>query len=48
MSSDVQADSRPAVFTIDTFGRRGLNLTMFPNMAWALFAAGMVVTRNLY
>lgn len=34
------AEIRPAVFTIDTFGRRGLNLTMFPNMAWALFAAG--------
>jgi len=42
MSSDAQSDSRPAVFTIDTFGRRGLNLTMFPNMAWALFAAGKV------
>jgi hypothetical protein len=43
MSLSVRADPRPAVFTIDTFGRRGLNLTMFPNMAWALFAAGKVL-----
>jgi hypothetical protein len=42
VSLSERADPRPAVFTIDTFGRRGLNLTMFPNMAWALFAAGKV------
>jgi hypothetical protein len=32
----------PAVWTIDTFGRRGLLLFTFPNMAWTLLAAGMV------
>jgi hypothetical protein len=31
----------PAVWTIDTFGRRGLLLFTFPNMAWSLLAAGM-------
>src|SRR5690554_5750919 len=31
----------PAVWTIDTFGRRGLLLFTFPNMSWTLFAAGM-------
>jgi sugar porter (SP) family MFS transporter len=31
----------PAVFTIDTFGRRGLLLSTFPNMAWTLLAAGL-------
>jgi MFS family permease len=30
----------PAVWTIDTFGRRNLLLFTFPNMAWTLFAAG--------
>ncbi|EKM76181.1 hypothetical protein AGABI1DRAFT_115942 [Agaricus bisporus var. burnettii JB137-S8] len=30
----------PAVFTIDTFGRRNLLLFTFPNMAWTLLAAG--------
>jgi len=30
----------PAVWTIDTFGRRGLLLFTFPNMAWTLLAAG--------
>lgn len=30
----------PAVRTIDTFGRRALLLVTFPNMAWALLAAG--------
>lgn len=30
----------PAIWTIDTFGRRGLLLTSFPNMAWCLLAAG--------
>jgi sugar porter (SP) family MFS transporter len=31
----------PAVYTIDTFGRRGLLLFTFPNMGWTLFLAGM-------
>lgn len=31
----------PAVFTIDTFGRRNLLLSTFPNMAWTLLAAGL-------
>ncbi|WRT68189.1 uncharacterized protein IL334_005164 [Kwoniella shivajii] len=31
----------PAVFTIDTFGRRSLNLMFFPLMAVSLLAAGM-------
>lgn len=31
----------PAIWTIDTFGRRGLLLFTFPNMAWSLLAAGM-------
>jgi hypothetical protein len=31
----------PAVWTIDTFGRRGLLLSTFPNMFWTLLAAGM-------
>ncbi|KIL64192.1 hypothetical protein M378DRAFT_11588 [Amanita muscaria Koide BX008] len=30
----------PAVWTIDTFGRRNLLLSTFPNMAWTLLAAG--------
>ncbi|KAK4706077.1 hypothetical protein P7C70_g124, partial [Phenoliferia sp. Uapishka_3] len=30
----------PALFTIDTFGRRSLLLATFPNMAWALLAVG--------
>ena len=30
----------PAIFTIDTFGRRSLLLATFPNMAWTLFVAG--------
>ncbi|CDZ97007.1 sugar transporter [Phaffia rhodozyma] len=30
----------PAIFTIDTFGRRALLLLTFPNMAWTLLAAG--------
>ena len=34
------ADIRPAVFTIDTYGRRALNLFFFPQMAWSLFVAG--------
>ncbi|WVQ73793.1 hypothetical protein IAR50_003373 [Cryptococcus sp. DSM 104548] len=31
----------PAVFTIDTFGRRNLLLSTFPNMAWALLVTGL-------
>jgi len=31
----------PAVYTIDTFGRRNLLLFTFPNMAWTLLAAGL-------
>ncbi|GAM88199.1 hypothetical protein ANO11243_062300 [Dothideomycetidae sp. 11243] len=31
----------PAVWTIDTFGRRGLLLFTFPNMCWTLLAAGL-------
>jgi sugar porter (SP) family MFS transporter len=31
----------PALFTIDTYGRRTLLLSTFPNMAWSLLAAGL-------
>ncbi|KFY70035.1 hypothetical protein V499_09521 [Pseudogymnoascus sp. VKM F-103] len=31
----------PAIWTIDTFGRRSLLLFTFPNMAWCLLAAGL-------
>ncbi|RSH77572.1 uncharacterized protein EHS24_003132 [Apiotrichum porosum] len=31
----------PAVFTIDTFGRRSLLLATFPNMCWTLLAGGL-------
>ncbi|RQM08062.1 hypothetical protein DH86_00001405 [Scytalidium sp. 3C] len=31
----------PAVWTIDTFGRRALLLFTFPNMAWSLLTAGL-------
>ena len=31
----------PAVWTIDTFGRRTLLLFTFPNMFWTLLAAGL-------
>lgn len=31
----------PAVFTIDTFGRRALLLFTFPNMCWTLLVAGL-------
>ncbi|KAK4685250.1 hypothetical protein P7C73_g4899, partial [Tremellales sp. Uapishka_1] len=30
----------PAIFTIDTFGRRNLLLATFPNMAWSLLVVG--------
>lgn len=33
--------SWPAIWTIDTFGRRSLLLFTFPNMAWSLLAAGL-------
>ena len=32
----------PAIWTIDTFGRRALLLFTFPNMCWSLLAAGLV------
>lgn len=31
----------PALWTIDTFGRRNLLLFTFPQMAWTLLAAGL-------
>jgi MFS family permease len=31
----------PAIWTIDTYGRRSLLLFTFPNMAWSLLAAGL-------
>jgi MFS family permease len=31
----------PAIWTIDTFGRRSLLLFTFPNMAWSLLASGL-------
>ncbi|KAJ0356561.1 hypothetical protein KNSL1_000277 [Colletotrichum chrysophilum] len=31
----------PAIWTIDTFGRRSLLLGTFPMMAWTLLAAGL-------
>lgn len=31
----------PAIWTIDTFGRRSLLLFTFPNMCWTLLAAGL-------
>ncbi|KAF1822586.1 uncharacterized protein K489DRAFT_379948 [Dissoconium aciculare CBS 342.82] len=31
----------PAIYTIDTFGRRSLLLFTFPQMAWTLLAAGL-------
>lgn len=36
----------PAVWTIDTFGRRNLLLFTFPNMAWCLFAAAGAFTMD--
>lgn len=30
----------PAVYMMDTFGRRNLLMITFPNMAWCLVAAG--------
>ena len=39
----------PAVWTIDTWGRRALLLFTFPNMAWTLLAAGLcfIIPQNL-
>lgn len=31
----------PAIWTIDTYGRRSLLLFTFPNMAWSLLAVGL-------
>ncbi|OAQ65250.1 sugar porter (SP) family MFS transporter [Pochonia chlamydosporia 170] len=31
----------PAIYTMDTYGRRNLLLITFPNMAWCLLAAGL-------
>lgn len=31
----------PAIWTIDTFGRRALLLFTFPNMAWSILAVGL-------
>jgi hypothetical protein len=31
----------PAIWTIDTFGRRTLLLFTFPNMCWTLLASGL-------
>ncbi|KIM73043.1 hypothetical protein PILCRDRAFT_81426 [Piloderma croceum F 1598] len=36
----------PALFTIDTFGRRSLLLFTFPHMAWTLLAAGLCFLIN--
>jgi len=36
----------PAVYTMDTFGRRNLLLVTFPNMAWCLLAAGFCFLIN--
>ncbi|GKT96500.1 sugar transporter [Colletotrichum tofieldiae] len=36
----------PAVYMMDTFGRRNLLLITFPNMAWCLLAAGLCFMMN--
>ncbi|KAF1960445.1 hypothetical protein CC80DRAFT_583125 [Byssothecium circinans] len=36
----------PAVYTMDTFGRRNLLLVTFPNMAWCLLGAGFCFLIN--
>ncbi|KAI9644239.1 hypothetical protein NHQ30_007594 [Ciborinia camelliae] len=36
----------PAIWTIDTFGRRSLLLFTFPQMAWSLLAAGLCFIIN--
>jgi hypothetical protein len=40
LQTHADADCGPAIWTIDTFGRRTLLLFTFPNMAWSLLAAG--------
>jgi len=39
----------PAIWTIDTYGRRTLLLFTFPNMAWTLLASGLcsLISQNL-
>ncbi|TVY90916.1 putative metabolite transport protein [Lachnellula willkommii] len=37
----------PALWTIDTYGRRTLLLFTFPNMAWSLLAAGLCSLINI-
>ena len=39
----------PALWTIDTYGRRTLLLFTFPNMAWSLLTAGLcsLISKNL-
>lgn len=39
----------PAIWTIDTYGRRTLLLFTFPNMAWSLLTAGLcsLISQNL-
>lgn len=41
-----QLHSWPAIWTIDTFGRRSLLLFTFPNMAWSLLVAGLCFIIN--
>ncbi|PPJ59549.1 hypothetical protein CBER1_09800 [Cercospora berteroae] len=36
----------PAVYNMDTFGRRNMLLSTFPNMAWCLLAAGLCFLLN--
>ncbi len=38
----------PALWTIDTFGRRSLLLFTFPNMAWSLLAAGLCALIDIH
>ncbi|TWU70951.1 hypothetical protein ED733_000111 [Metarhizium rileyi] len=38
----------PAVYTMDTYGRRNLLLVTFPNMAWCLLAADMGPLPSIY
>ena len=38
----------PAIWTIDTFGRRALLLFTFPNMAWSLLAAGLCALIDIH
>jgi len=37
----------PAIYTMDTYGRRNLLLFTFPNMAWCLVAAGCCFTLDI-